>query len=310
MTMRWSEEELEYLKQNISKEPQKVIAINIGRTTVAVRNKCYELGLVDRSNLWTEQEVILLKEFYEKAGKIAPINLKKLADTLNRDKANVCRKAKDLGLGTSINRRQTEEAKVKCSVATRNRIQKYGHNKGMLGKKHTDKFKREMSDRVKKEWENPHSLLNSEAHKQKQSDAMTERLHNDPRFRRGYSRGKQGKRPDLNNMYFRSSWEANYARYLNLLKANGKIHKWEFEPDTFWFETIKRGTRSYLPDFKIWENENAEPYYVEVKGWMDAKSKTKLDRMKRYYPQIKVIVFGASEYKELKKSNGVIPNWE
>ena len=30
-----------------------------------------------------------------------------------------------------------------------------------------------------------------------------------------YTRGKGGKRKDLDNVYFRNSWEANYARFLN-----------------------------------------------------------------------------------------------
>ena len=33
-----------------------------------------------------------------------------------------------------------------------------------------------------------------------------------------YSRTKSGKRKDLNNTYFRSSWEANIARFYNYLK--------------------------------------------------------------------------------------------
>ena len=43
-------------------------------------------------------------------------------------------------------------------------------------------------------------------------------------------------------IYARSRWEANYARYLEWLRANGSIAKWEHEPETFWFEGIKRGT--------------------------------------------------------------------
>jgi len=126
-----------------------------------------------------------------------------------------------------------------------------------------------------------------------------------------YTKIKQGRRADLGDTYFRSAWEANFARYLNLLQSNGNIHHWEYEPDTFWFEAIRRGTRSYLPDFKVWDTADAEPYYYEVKGWMDAKSKTKLKRMAKYHPGIKVIVFGKKEYTDLrKKLSAVIPNLE
>ena len=34
--------------------------------------------------------------------------------------------------------------------------------------------------------------------------------------------------------FFRSRWEANYARYLEWLCSIGQIAKWEHEPQTFW----------------------------------------------------------------------------
>lgn len=124
-------------------------------------------------------------------------------------------------------------------------------------------------------------------------------------------RSNQGRRADLNDLFFRSSWEANYARYLNLLKSKNLIYKWEFEADTFWFENIKRGTRSYLPDFKVWETENSEPYYIEVKGWMDSKSSTKLKRMKKYYPHIRVDLVDKKTYLHIKtKIAPLLKHWE
>src|SRR4030042_269614 len=33
--------------------------------------------------------------------------------------------------------------------------------------------------------------------------------------------------------YYRSRWEANYARYLEFLKVNGEINGWEHKPKTF-----------------------------------------------------------------------------
>lgn len=86
-----------------------------------------------------------------------------------------------------------------------------------------------------------------------------------------------GTREDL-GIYVRSRWEANYARYLNWLKSLGEIRDWKYEPDTFEFADIKRGTRFYTPDFKITE-KNGETVYHEVKGWLDQRSATKLKRM-------------------------------
>ena len=79
-------------------------------------------------------------------------------------------------------------------------------------------------------------------------------------------------------VFFRSRWEANYGRYLEWLKNNGEIAGWEHEVDVFWFENVKRGCVSYLPDFKITHNDGSIDY-LEVKGWMVQRSKTKLKRM-------------------------------
>jgi hypothetical protein len=124
------------------------------------------------------------------------------------------------------------------------------------------------------------------------------------------SRSVGGKREDLECRYFRSRWEANYARFLNFLQSNGDISRWEYEVDTFYFLNIKRGTRSYTPDFKVFSNDGSHKY-IEVKGYMDATSKTKLKRMAKYYPSETVEIFGAKEYKALSLAmKSVIANWE
>ena len=121
---------------------------------------------------------------------------------------------------------------------------------------------------------------------------------------------KSGKRIDLDNRFFRSSWEANYARYLNFLIQHNEIMKWEYEVDTFQFTTIKRGTRFYTPDFKVY-SLNGSYCYHEVKGWMDDKSKTKLSRMKKFYPDEKVIIIDGTWFKKNgKKLSPIIPFWE
>jgi hypothetical protein len=127
---------------------------------------------------------------------------------------------------------------------------------------------------------------------------------------RRYNHIKSGKRPDLDNQFFRSKMEANFARYLKLLKRCGNIHDWKYEADTFEFHKIKRGTRFYLPDFKVWDTPDSEPYYYEVKGFMDAKSKTKLKRMAKYYPEVKVIIIDDKAYRQIAKHKHLIAGWE
>lgn len=125
-----------------------------------------------------------------------------------------------------------------------------------------------------------------------------------------YSTARRGYRDDLGDTFFRSRWEANYARYLNFLIEQGKIAKWEFEPETFWFEAIRRGVRSYTPDFRITGNDGAV-WFEEVKGWMDKKSATKLKRMKKYHPSVVILVIDEKAYKEIERKIGAaIKNWE
>jgi hypothetical protein len=90
-----------------------------------------------------------------------------------------------------------------------------------------------------------------------------------------------GKRADL-GQFFRSNWEANFARWLN---HKGK--KWAYEPTVFSFleHGIKRGTVSYCPDFKV------GTLWVEIKGYLDGKGKTAIRRFKKFYP---------TEFKKLR----------
>jgi hypothetical protein len=126
----------------------------------------------------------------------------------------------------------------------------------------------------------------------------------------GKARGLGGKRADLENRYFRSRWEANWARYLNWMKSRSEIVRWEYEVDTFQFDGIKRGGRFYTPDFKITKNDSSVEYH-EVKGWMDPQSATKLKRMKKYYPGVKIMLVERALYYSVQKELWkMIPGWE
>jgi hypothetical protein len=123
-------------------------------------------------------------------------------------------------------------------------------------------------------------------------------------------RAAGGKREDLGNRYFRSSWEANYARYLNWLISIGEIKFWDYECDVFRFEGIKRGNMAYIPDFKV-TNKNDSVEYHEVKGYMDNDSAVKLRRMSKYHPNVKVILIDKDVYKAIERQvRNIVPNWE
>lgn len=113
-----------------------------------------------------------------------------------------------------------------------------------------------------------------------------------------------GNKPPI---YFRSSWEYYYAIFLQKLEQEGKIITWKHEPKTFWFEGIKRGVRSYLPDFCI-THLNGQEEWSEVKGYLDTKSQTKMKRMAKYYPHIKIRLVGSDWFKQnLKACKAIEP---
>ena len=121
---------------------------------------------------------------------------------------------------------------------------------------------------------------------------------------------KKGKRAvGGRTISFNSKSEANYARYLEHLKTQKLIHDWEYEPQTFWFHAIKRGVVSYLPDFKV-THLSGNVVWVEVKGFMDSKSKTKIKRFEKYYPDEILTVVGADWFKANSQLSRVIAGWE
>jgi len=125
----------------------------------------------------------------------------------------------------------------------------------------------------------------------------------------GYGQIKRGWYPIAGRViFFRSGWEYRYAIYLEFLLQQGKIKKWEYEPEEFEFHQIARGTRHYKPDFKV-TYPNGTIVYHEVKGRMTAKARTQLDRMKKYYPRIRIHLVQKSALRELNLKMGWLHGW-
>jgi len=132
---------------------------------------------------------------------------------------------------------------------------------------------------------------------------------------------KSGVRADL-GIFVRSAWEANISRYLNFLKARKMIDRWEYEPQRFDFP-IRRGTNTYLPDFKVWKTVDTYEWW-EVKGFRlssiaEGKKVPRalrrgliaLRRMAKYYPDEKIVVIDTDRYREIARQvAGCIPYWE
>jgi hypothetical protein len=110
--------------------------------------------------------------------------------------------------------------------------------------------------------------------------------------------------------YYRSRAEMRFAAYLVYKQARGEIKSWQPEPETFWFSGIRRGTVSYLPDFRVVMPDDSIRYF-EVKGWLDPRSRVTLKRMRQYHPTVSVTLIDKAWFKARGGSLSIlVPGWE
>lgn len=278
---KWTEQETEWFIKNYPKVGKKTCADVLRRSDGSIRTKAWELKL-------------------RSSNKFNPLsNHKRGSAFRGKKRPEHSRLMKEKGFVPAAHfteaTRKKMSSSVKAAIADgRLRTDNFkGHH-------HTAKAKNKMAKASKRTWSDPEHYLNSDSYKQKVSDRMSKFQQERPTLNRN-SRGKSSwEEIGGQRHFFRSSWEILYARYLQFLKDKREILEWEYEPTTFWFEKIRRGVRSYKPDFRI-TNKNGSAEYHEVKGWMDPKSKTKIARMALYYPEIKLIVIDADAMKSIRK---------
>lgn len=271
-----------------------------------------------KSFRWTEAELQRLRKWYEDhPGKV---NLSELEKVFGRGRATICKAAKGMGLTNSARtwehkkRRKydTREELLKAiGESTKRHIAANGHPRGMKGKKHAPETLAVIAEKSRLMHENMPANKRREMDEKGIATKIAKYgTAGNLSTTNAYSRTRGGKRPDLGNVYFRSAWEANYARYLNWLMAQGKIVAWRFEAKTFVFPGIKRGCITYTPDFEVTEC-GGEIRYHEIKGWMDKKSKTKLKRMKKYYPEVPIVLIAEKDYRAIARVvSSLLPGWE
>ena len=301
-TAKWTATEDAELRRLFATSTHRDIGVLLGKSEQAVRNRCWRLSLRKKSEGWSDDEIVTLRRWYEdRAGQ--PLEIESLCKILARRRPAVSAMARRLGLSCP-NRPRSPEDRAGIARRSADAIRRNGHPRGMLGKSHSPETRAKISQHFL-----GRRLVLTEAQRQARSDRSVAMHANSPTAN-AYSRARRGRRDDLGDIFFRSAWEANYARFLNFLLRRGDISSWEYEPETFWFHEIQRGARTYLPDFKVVER-SGHVYYVEVKGWMDAKSKTKLSRMAKYYPNVDLRLVDEGAYKEIARNlGGAIPGWE
>lgn len=110
--------------------------------------------------------------------------------------------------------------------------------------------------------------------------------------------------------FFRSSWEANYARHLEAERTAGRILAWEHEPKTFYFPDAVRPPRSYTPDFRITLLDGMHEFH-EVKGFVDKRLFKILALMKAHYAYYPLKVLDPEGYADLERTRAAhLPGWE
>lgn len=289
---KWTESEVEFMREHYPQRGKMWCAEQLDRPEASIRQKASRLGLrQDRSSEFFQDWQNRAAQ--SKVGKKRPLHGEMM---------------REMWASGMIMREFTEEHRKAQSERFKEWYKHNDHPRGFKGGKHTLEAKEKMRKALAEYQESITPEQRAEITlKQLKTKEKRGNLYK-PRQKTTW---KQGWR-EIGGFrkYYRSRWEANYARYLQYLLEKGDIQKWEHEPKTFWFENIKRGTRSYLPDFLVTEN-SGDANYHEVKGWMDAKSKTKLKRFAKYYPEETLILIQKKEYAQIEKSLGsIIEGWE
>ena len=92
------------------------------------------------------------------------------------------------------------------------------------------------------------------------------------------------KRIKYNKTTFRSGWEVNFAKWLDLSGI-----KWDYESKTF-----NLGNTTYTPDFYLPEFD----CYIEIKGWWRKEAKKKYDKCLKQYDEL-IHIFNKETLKEI-----------
>lgn len=281
------------------------VAELFGMCGQSVWERLQKIGCINQMNVLIDEEKNQIRIFYENGFEVGDGKLAAFAKKIKRTVPFISRYARSIFL-SNINRKLCDDRIEQQKKVVSESFKENGHPKGMLGKKKSpESIERQIVGRRK--------YLDSLTPMQKKLIAEKAVI---TRRQNGTDKGTRGSwKSDWRtiggkNKFFRSRWEANYARYLESQKESGEIKEWLHEPETFWFLEIKRGSRSYLPDFKVIRNDDSF-FWVEVKGYMCPRSKTKIKRFRKYFPKETLLVVDKEWFKKHSQSlSRKIKGWE
>lgn len=139
--------------------------------------------------------------------------------------------------------------------------------------------------------------------------------------RAGKRNANGGYRADIGKS-FRSSMEANWARFLIYLGYREWSEQGEPPSDGRWWRyegrrwdfPQKTANGKYISDFEVWPGfiEPSRRWEVhETKGWLDGDSKTKLNRMARYHPEVPIELVTSQVFRQYTRhAKAHIKGWE
>lgn len=205
------------------------------------------------------------------------------------------------GKPQSDNLKEINRKRLKGKKAT----EIFGDNFYAMQKLHNERIRNE---RKNKTWEEIYGIDRAKEAKNKLSISSSKVIHTQDWNRKDslsqighpcyslHSRGISGIRKDLGKFY-RSKYEANFARILNYLKI-----EYDYEICRFIFDDCSYLPDFYLPYFDIW---------VECKGYLTQDARHKLDKIYKNYPEENVKIIDGEVYKILTKLyKDSITGWE
>lgn len=317
---KWTDEEKQILIELYHKGLSvKELSEKLGRPEGGIRGMKTKLGLNEKFIPLTNEEKQKIIDYYnEHNGEY--LNLKQLSEDIGRSIASIERVAKENNLRNN-KRKMTDSIKekhrqrcieyykseyyqneIKPVVAKKvsDYLREHGHPKGFLGKNHSDKTREIMSKKKLQEF----AKMSQEEKHRRAMKAVKTKIKNGGfnTTEKMHSRGRGFTRNDL-KQYFRSTWEANIARILNHLGI-----QWNYEYKRFFFNEPINHVLSYQPDFYLPQFD----IWIEVKGWMDEKSKIRLESFKNEFPDEnkKLMIIQEVEYNNLSKKYSWLENWE
>jgi len=275
------------------------VAPEFGICGQSVWERLKKLGVVDKDR-WTEQQLNILRQAYSDSTSNT-LHINQLVNIIGKTKTSISGKAKRMGLTTNRNRKRDKTMRLAMSKRTKERIKNNGHPRGSY--KPNGEHSRVC----------PNCNILFKIHpssNQRYCSIICGHNRKQVNGHQGYS--KTGKRQDLNNQYFRSRWEANYARYLNYLINNDEpIIKWEYEPQRFIFDQVKSKPFFYTPDFCIFFADDHIEYH-EVKGWDYSNGQIARKRFAQYFPHLTLVLINQSWFNSITQQgiDKLIDNWE